>query len=171
MAREADYLLAVKENQPKLRQAVACALMDRPTEQVAHGQKGHGCTVLQHVTTAPAEGFVDAAAWPGCETVGRVDSMRLDGRGQSALEQRYYLSSRELSAEALAQAVRRHWVWHLDVIFREDQCPLREDHGPKNFALLLKFALNLLRSSPFQAKEELARAAKVGGLGRRCAGG
>jgi predicted transposase YbfD/YdcC len=161
VVREADYLLAVKENQPKLRQAVACALMDRPGEQVAHVQKGHGRTVLQQVTIAPAEGFVDAAAWPGCKTVGRVDSMRLDGQGQSVLEQRYYLSSRELSAEALAQAVRRHWAienglhWCLDVIFREDQCPLREAHGPQNFALLLKFALNLLRSSPFQAKKSM----------------
>jgi predicted transposase YbfD/YdcC len=77
------------------------------------------------------------------------------------MEQRYYLSSRELSAAELAQAVRRHWAienglhWCLDVIFREDQCPLREDHGPQNFALLLKFALNLLRSSPFQAKKSM----------------
>jgi predicted transposase YbfD/YdcC len=161
VARKADYLLAVKENQPKLRQAVACALHDYPTERVASAQKGHGRTVLQHVVIAPAEGIVDAQAWPGCQTVGRVDSVRLDGRGQSALEQRYYLSSRALSAEELAQAVRRHWAienglhWCLDVIFREDNCPLREDHGPQNFALLLKFALNLLRSSPYQGKKSM----------------
>lgn len=99
VARKADYLLAVKENQPKLRQAVACALHDHPTERVASAQKGHGRTVLQHVVIAPAEGIVDAQAWPGCQTVGCVDSVRLDGRGQSALEQRYYLSSRALSAE------------------------------------------------------------------------
>ncbi len=161
VAREADYLLAVKENQPKLRQAVACALMDGGGESVATAQKGHGRTVLQRVVAAPAEGFVDPVVWPGCKTVGRVDSVRLDGQGQAVMEQRYYLSSRELSAEALAQAVRRHWSienglhWCLDVIFREDQCPLRADHGPQNFALLLKFALNLLRSSPFQAKKSL----------------
>ncbi|OHX19722.1 hypothetical protein BI344_08800 [Chromobacterium sphagni] len=123
VARKADYLLAVKENQPKLRQAVACALHDHPTERVASAQKGHGRTVLQHVVIAPEEGIVDAQAWPSCQTVGRVDSVRLDGRGQSALEQRYYLSSRALSAEELAQAVRRHWAiknglhWCLDVIF------------------------------------------------------
>jgi predicted transposase YbfD/YdcC len=116
---------------------------------------------LQHVAIAPAQGLVDTQAWPGCKTVGRVDSVRLDGRGQSVLEHRYYLSSRELSAEELAQAVRRHWAienglhWCLDVIFREDNCPLREDHGPQNFALLLKFALNLLRSSPYQAKKSM----------------
>ncbi|POZ61433.1 ISAs1 family transposase [Chromobacterium alticapitis] len=159
--RQADYLLAVKDNQPKLRQAAACALMDRPGERVTGAQKGHGRTVLQHVVIAPAEDFVDEAAWPGGKTVGRVDSVRLDGSGQPVVEQRYYLSSRELGAEALAQAVRRHWAienslhWCFDVIFHEDQCLLRKDHGPQNFALLLKFALNLLRSSPFQAKKSM----------------
>ncbi|WP_189354965.1 ISAs1 family transposase, partial [Vogesella fluminis] len=79
--READYLLAVKDNQPKLRQAVQSVLMERPAERVASAQKGHGRTVVQQVVTAPAEGFVDAVAWPGCKTVGRVDSMRLGGHG------------------------------------------------------------------------------------------
>jgi len=158
---EADYLLAVKQNQPKLRQAVLCALMDQPTERVASTQAGHGRTVLQQIVRAPAEGFIDATVWTGCKMVGRVDSMRLDDNGWSVMEQRYYLSSRELSAEELSHAVRRHWAienglhWCLDVIFREDQCRLSEDHGPQNFALLLKFALNLLRSSPFQAKKSM----------------
>lgn len=71
--------------------------MDRPGERVTGTQTGHGRTVLQHVVIAPAEGFVDEAAWLGSKTVGRVDSVRLDGSGQPAVEQRYYLSSREKS--------------------------------------------------------------------------
>lgn len=158
---EADYLLAVKNNQRKLRKAVECALMDRPGERVSSIQQGHGRVVVQQVVIAPAEGFVDTVIWPGCQTIGRVDAMRLDGKGQAVLEQRYYMSSRVLSAEQLAQAVRSHWAienglhWCLDVIFREDQRCLREGHGPQNFATLLKIALNLLRSSPFQAKKSM----------------
>ncbi|PRP69284.1 hypothetical protein BUE93_18015 [Chromobacterium amazonense] len=72
VAREAGYLLAVKKNQPKLRQAVACALHNDSTERVASAQKGHGRTVLQHVVIAPAEGIVDAQTRPDCKTVGRV---------------------------------------------------------------------------------------------------
>ncbi|KMN48113.1 hypothetical protein VL04_12440 [Chromobacterium violaceum] len=74
-----------------------------------------------------------------------------------------------MSAEELAQAVRRHWAienglhWCLDVIFREDNSPLREDHGPQNFALLLKLALNLLRSSPYQAKKSMRMRRKRAG--------
>ncbi|WP_434656172.1 hypothetical protein [Chromobacterium violaceum] len=47
-------------------------------------------------------------SWPGGKTVGRVDSARLAGSGLLVVEQRFYLSSGELSAAALTQAVRRH---------------------------------------------------------------
>ena len=36
-----------------------------------------------------------------------------------------------------------HWV--LDMAFDEDRCRIRRGHGPDNFALLRKIALNLLR--------------------------
>ncbi|HVF09959.1 MAG TPA: ISAs1 family transposase, partial [Abditibacteriaceae bacterium] len=36
-----------------------------------------------------------------------------------------------------------HWV--LDVAFNEDDCRVRKDHAPHNFATLRKIALNLLR--------------------------
>jgi len=46
---------------------------------------------------------------------------------------------------------RRHWHienclhWVLDIAFREDECRLRKDHGPHNFAILRHIALNLLK--------------------------
>jgi predicted transposase YbfD/YdcC len=47
--------------------------------------------------------------------------------------------------------VRSHWGienrlhWVLDIAFREDDCRVRKDHGPQNFAVLRHIALNLLR--------------------------
>jgi len=77
------------------------------------------------------------------------------------LEHRYYLSSAELSPEQMASAISDHWAienslhWSLDVIFAEDDCPIRKDHAPQNFALLSKIAINLLRNSSEHPKKSL----------------
>ena len=67
------------------------------------------------------------------------------------MERRYYISSRELSAEELTTAVRAHWGienrlhWVLDVSFGEDGSTVRKDNAPQNLALLKKIVLNLIR--------------------------
>ena len=51
----------------------------------------------------------------------------------------------------LGQAIRQHWHvenclhWVLDVLFREDACPVRGGDGAQNLARLRQLALNLLR--------------------------
>ncbi|RWM89155.1 MAG: ISAs1 family transposase, partial [Mesorhizobium sp.] len=60
--------------------------------------------------------------------------------------------SRPMSASDLLAVVRRHWDienglhWQLDVVFREDDCRTRKDHGPENLALLRRFCLNTFRA-------------------------
>ena len=49
------------------------------------------------------------------------------------------------STQSLGIESSLHWV--LDVTFREDDCRVRKDHAPHNFAALLKFALALLRQA------------------------
>ena len=74
------------------------------------------------------------------------------GGKPSELELRYYISSRELTAEELASAVRAHWGienrlhWMLDVNFGEDGSPVRKDNAPQNLSLLKKIVFNLIRS-------------------------
>ena len=86
-----------------------------------------------------------------CKVIGRVDSLRQVGDKESGLERRDYVSSRELSAERLAAAVRGHWGienrlhWVLDVSFGEDGSTVRKDNAPQNLSLLKKRVLNLIR--------------------------
>lgn len=149
-----DYLLAVKGNQPTLLTRIETAFIDRPDTSPAHEhvEKSHGRIVVQVSHTQPAKGVVDAAHWPECKTIGRVDSFRVVGGKPSELEQRYYICSRELTAEQLASAVRAHWAienrlhWMLDVNFGEDGSLVRKDNAPQNLSLLKKIVLNLIRS-------------------------
>ena len=66
-------------------------------------------------------------------------------------EGHYYIASLAAPARVIAPMIRNHWAienglhWRLDVILHEDLSRVRVDHGPENFAVLRRFALNLLR--------------------------
>ena len=153
--QEGDYLLAVKENQPKLLEAIKTEFIDQyPSEEVDRHRQvltSHGRIVGQIASVLPAEGVVNLADWPKCKTIGLIDSLRKVGDQESDLERRYYISSRELTAEQLAAAVRSHWGienrlhWVLDVSFGEDASTVRKDNAPQNLSLLKKIVLNLIR--------------------------
>jgi predicted transposase YbfD/YdcC len=67
-------------------------------------------------------------------------------------EQRNFLCSTRLSAQAFARAVRAHWGvenrlhWVLGVIVHDDLAWLRSGFGPENMAVVKHMAMNLLRS-------------------------
>jgi len=154
VAKGGDYLLAVKGNQPKLLERIEAAFSDRRDALIPHehAEKSHGRIVVQTAQTTSARDVVDTRSWPNCKTIGLVNSLRAIGGKPAELEQRYYISSRELSAEQLALAVRAHWGienrlhWMLDVNFGEDACRVKKDNAPQNLSLLKKIVLNLIRS-------------------------
>lgn len=164
----ADYLLAVKANQPGLLEACERALIGQWEAPVHQEQHGHGRHVFQIFRTVPNDGAVDTAVWADCSVLGRVDSVRVEKGQASAVETRYYIASGELSTAQFAAAVRDHWAvenqlhWSLDVIFGEDARTLAKDHGPQNFSTLTKMALNLLRQAPSPTKKKSLRLRRKG---------
>lgn len=154
-AKGGDYLLMVKGNQPSLLDAIETTFIDQHeadgVDRQSQVEKSHGRIVGQMASVLPAKGTVDLVDWPKCKTIGRIDSIRNVGGKESGLERRYYISSRELSAEQLATAVRAHWGienrlhWVLDVSFGEDGSTVRKDNAPQNLSLLKKIVLNLIR--------------------------
>ena len=153
LPRKADYLLAVKGNQPKLYQAIQDAFLD-DTDQVVHveqAEQGHGRLVAQRCSVLPAAGIVPEADWPQCALIARIDSIRQVKGKAPSMEQRYYIASRNLAPAEVAEAVRSHWGienqlhWVLDVTMKKDASTVRKDNTPENLSLLKKIVLNLLR--------------------------
>jgi predicted transposase YbfD/YdcC len=156
--RDGDYVLAVKQNQPKLHeqvtQAVTAALEGEDVSYDEHQtvEKGHGRRETRAYAILPAPKTVDPEGqWQDLRAVGVTFSERVDARGRESLEARYYILSTLLSAEEFAGAVRGHWGienslhWQLDVSFREDECRVHRDHAPANLSVIRRFALSLLK--------------------------
>lgn len=155
----ADYLLAVKENQPALygdiHQFVTDALAN-DYRGVGHSfweaeERSHGRDEFRACYVFDAQDVVKGlASWPDLTSVVVIVSSRAVN-GQTTDEVRYYISSRKASAKAFAQNVRSHWGienglhWVLDVCFGDDASRVRNGHGPANFALLRRLALAVLK--------------------------
>ncbi len=87
--------------------------------------------------------------WQKLKSIGLVESVRtVDGK--TIFETRYYISSLSNNAELFGQSVRGHWGienslhWILDVALNEDNCRIRKNNAPENFAVLRHIAVNLL---------------------------
>lgn len=155
----ADYLLAVKENQPTLYEDI-----DRfVTEALANEYRGvdhsfwqaegrsHGRDEFRACYVFDAQDVVqDRDPWRDLKSVVMIVSSRTVN-GQTGDEVRYYISSRTASAKAFAADIRSHWGienglhWVLDVCFGDDASRVRTGHGPENFALLRRLALAVLK--------------------------
>ena len=160
--RGADYLLAVKENQGRLYQDVR-DLFDGAEELGWDGvpydyattlNKGHGRIERREcwaISDPSCLGYLSTGGdWPGLCSVVKVVGRRDTDTGIT-VQPRYYISSLDVSAERLLEAVRAHWSienslhWSLDVTFREDQSRVRKDHSSQNMATLRQISHNLLK--------------------------
>ncbi|WP_051267449.1 ISAs1 family transposase [Treponema pedis] len=78
--------------------------------------------------------FEDKRKWANVKSFGMVKST-VKSKGKQYSEKRYFISSIE-DINEFVTAVRTHWTventlhWSLDVIFRDDECQIREKNVP-----------------------------------------
>ena len=175
--KKADYVLPVKENQPRLLEALQ-GLFDNPAEMRwvdcnyhRTVDKGHGrIEVRECWSTSDPDylGYIATLAeWPGLQSIAMVQAERqLDD--ERTVQRRYYISSLRSEAKLLLHAARTHWEienkvhWVLDIAFREDDSRIRKDNGAENFAVLRQIALNLLRQETTSKGSLKGRRKKAG---------
>ncbi len=158
----ADYLLAVKNNQEKLYQALEM-LFTYDQQQgfqtsaytyAKEVKKGHGrIDVRECWVTADPEYLANvpqAAKWVGLKSLIMLIRRRLVA-GEETVKICFFISSLEANAKRILQATRQHWSienglhWVLDIAFNEDRSRVRKDHAPANLAVLRHMAVNLLK--------------------------
>lgn len=158
---DADYILALKGNHPKLSKMASDWFANHNRDGVeappevcySRCESGHHRIETRSVWQVPATEVFEARqiqAWEGLQTLVVVESTR-QLWNKTTREVRFYISSVVATAEAFAGYVRSHWGvenqlhWCLDVTFSEDSCRIRRGHGAHNLSLLRRMALNLLR--------------------------
>jgi predicted transposase YbfD/YdcC len=160
----ADYVLAVKDNQPKLHEAIRTFFTEQvttegsttPCRRYHTEERGHGRVDERHYYVCPLpEDFPVLEQWPGLKALGLVVH-RTERNGQESWEVGHYILSRRLSGRRFAEAVRGHWGiennlhWQLDVTFGEDDLRVYRGHAPTNLSILMRTALGLLKNERSQ---------------------
>jgi predicted transposase YbfD/YdcC len=149
------YLLALKENQPTLFAcAEACfASAPAPLASSALEEHAHGRHEWRRASLLPVPPAMRAKL-PGLVAFGRIESRRRVGAGRQEVGTRYYVLSRWLRPSRFADLVRSHWGienhlhWTLDVVFHEDDTRSHKNRAPENWAVLRRWARNILEADP-----------------------
>ncbi len=158
----ADYVLAIKDNQPKLHgrlkqlfsRAPHGGLADWQHDQYQTVEKGHGRIETRDVWTVSDPewlGWLDPnGQWPDLGCGAMVVRQRRIGEVVSVADS-YFITSLSGSAQVVGQAIRAHGQvenglhWVLDIAFREDESRVRVGHAQANLAILRHMALSLLK--------------------------
>lgn len=164
--QKADYVLAVKDNQPTLADSIRdffAIFKTMPASKTPHSffetiEKDHGriehrrCFVFDQLDC-----LHNPAQWPDLKSFVVIESERTI-KGKTSIEQRFYITSLAPDAERAARAIRQHWTienqlhWCMDVAFADDQMRARTGHAAHNLATLKHLTLNLIRLDPIPRK-------------------
>lgn len=171
-----DYVLAVKDNQPKLHEAIKEVFSERrvteflkqPHRVHETAEQGHGRKDERHYVLAKLpEDFPCEGQWSGLKAIGMVVRTTQQGDGTTSSDVRYFISSAFMSGKRFAGAVRGHWSienslhWVLDVVFDEDRSRTRQRCMANNLSWLRRFAISLLKRHP--SKNSIKGKARMAG--------
>jgi predicted transposase YbfD/YdcC len=169
--KQADYILAVKENQLHLLEDMRDSFKMLPPETVVTELDcGHGRMETRRCSALGDLSLVEQAPdWPALQSLVRIEAERYHkATGKTERETRYYISSLRPEAARLNSAIRQHWGienklhWTLDVAFREDASRKRAGNAAQNFSRITRIALNLLKQN---------KTSKLGMKGKRLKAG
>jgi predicted transposase YbfD/YdcC len=172
----AQYILGLKDNQPKLAEDVRFMFKSsigqhKMMEGVDFYQTegyGHGRHEIRRCWTIGDLEYLQEHQWPGLKEIVMIERIRTE-KGVTSKEIHYYLSSKNGGAKAALAGVRAHWGvennlhWQLDISFNDDRNCTRRGNGVENLGILKKWVLNLLKLAPTEKRMSIAGKRRVAG--------
>ena len=159
-----DYVMVVKDNQPRLRDDIETLFADPDAplvfvdDHATTVDKGHGRLERRSLQTSSA--LNDYLDWPGVHQVFRLDRQRTILKTGEVRTQTVYgitsLSGQRANADQLLGLVRGQWYiengshWIRDVTFGEDHSQVRSGHLPQAMAALRNCVISLLHLLHFR---------------------
>ena len=146
-----DYILSVKGNQGSLEEEVhTTCKQNKPISDSCVVEKGHGRIETRRCEVFEKGLIVDESRWENLSAIIKITATREFPTGKIETQERFYISSLNTKND-FNTYIRSHWEvenklhWQLDMTFREDEQRKRAKHAAKNFAIVRKIALNLLK--------------------------
>lgn len=155
VSKKADYILAVKGNQPLLEEGVKNTVrFTLPIDEDKQVDSGHGRVETRKCTLYNDLSYIEEISkWKNLKSIVKIEAERyFKSTGKTENETRYYITSSTLSAKEIGNAVRAHWGvenslhWVLDVSFSEDASRKQAGYAAQNYSLLTRIALNLVKN-------------------------
>lgn len=151
--KKADYILAVKGNQGKLKEGILDTIkFCKPIDESEDLDFGHGRIETRKCSVYTDFSHIEnSSKWEKLSCIIKIDSHRhIKSTGKEQVETRLYLSSLKPCAKTLEKNIRAHWGvenslhWILDVAFNEDASMKTNQNAVQNFSIINRIALNLL---------------------------
>jgi predicted transposase YbfD/YdcC len=162
--KEADYVIGLKKNQPKLYEAVEEHFMFHVSNYgtvYTEEKNGGRLEKREYLLETDLDWLDMSGEWSGLKSVGMVKSV-VERKGEPTFEIRFFISSLS-DVDEFAYAVRKHWSiennlhWSLDVVFREDDSRVKKGNAPLNLNVLNKISLSLLKNANISKNVSLSR--------------
>jgi len=172
--KEADYVFALKGNQPNLHEDVQYFFKELEQKDLEEEwidsyktvDKGHGrIEIREYYQSDEIAWLPELRRFTGAQSIGMVKATRIIN-GTQTVHTRHYISSLPMDAKKFAHAVRSHWSvennlhWTLDMTFREDDSRMREGYSAENFAMMRRIALSIVKRDT-TSKRSLRRRRKI----------
>jgi len=159
--KKADYVLALKQNQPALwelatetfelhdqGQSVLPTYIAQDEIDGSHGRIDQ--RVIQVIPTHSIASQLNKQ-WPGLKAIARVTHLS-EKAGEMSVNRRFYITSLPANeAHKILNSIRAHWLienrlhWSLDVTMGEDKSRIRDTIGAANISWLRKLVLGILK--------------------------
>lgn len=151
--KSCDYVLAVKNNHPAMLAEIEefFSMEDSKSRQTFQTNgKGHGRIEKRiYYLDTNISWFSEKEKWKGLKAFGKCES-HIIRKGKESVETRYFICSID-DVMDFSEAARNHWAiennlhWCLDVIFKEDECPVLDKNTAENLAIIRRIIYNRIK--------------------------